>query len=1034
MSALAAAAAPAVVSQAPAPEFGAGVELVTVDAVVLDSAGRTVPGLTRDDFDVREEGQPQSIASFEAVRVLASPETPQTLVLEGVATNASSPVEPRRVFVVAFDDAHLSAVTAGAARRAVQQFLTDSARAGDLVWLTPISGGAGYQAVLPEGRAELLAALDKLQGRRMADSSTGRVSDYEAMRIVQRDEQVMAQVRKRLLDLETVNDPREQFSPSGRDEAAGDRRAALKAGSPELLTGRITAQAAQVYSEAVAQRSATFEGLAAALRALQAQRGRKAVLLLSEGFIDEPAADKRKELIDAARRANAAIYFVDARGLAGGAWTADADVRAASDVRDAGAVADDPRRGSAGADSLALDSGGFSLRNTNDLAGSLERVARESESYYLIGYQPKSDALDGKFRRIQVTVKREGLEVRARKGYFAPDPRTSAPAASERLRAAAESPLDAGGIPLRLSTYVTGAAPGGKSSVLLAAEADASGLGPALETLAVVTRAGAEPVRRERTFKVQPDRADPFGAPTTALPCSFELAPGSYDARLVVRDAASGRLGSVRQRFDVPEPNTLHVSTPILTDTLEEGLGGQSPVVLARRHFAPGARMFGLFEVLGATQAAGGPRVAVGYGVRAADGHMLGNRPLTPLPAGPAGDLTQTLVVPLDKLQTGRYELVLQVRDDLSGQTLERSVPFIVGDPGAAGAAAAAMRAAAAASAAGRDAAGYLALVERYRGGAPGAPEALAAWSPREMKPGVEQAKSGKDCDDACRRGAALLHLEAAVDADLRGQAQSAAAHVAAGRELLDKARGDEGFRAQWLLAVGYHLLGLARFAEAEPILEEAAKTGSAEALVGLGAIWDLRAAIETLAPGAAREAAPIGSQALTQFQIVAQRERSVRKAEDEYRRALKLRPDLAEAHLRLGRVLSRRDKPDEARAELEAAAAGGDSPVKLLAHLFLGDLDEGQARYADAVAHYRAALAAEPSSQAARLALSYALLRAGDRRAAAQSVREVAGAGGGSGPPDTQAGPGDGWLAYRLGPSRHLDEVTRALRAKVRS
>jgi tetratricopeptide (TPR) repeat protein len=415
----------------------------------------------------------------------------------------------------------------------------------------------------------------------------------------------------------------------------------------------------------------------------------------------------------------------------------------------------------------------------------------------------------------------------------------------------------------------------------------------------------------------------------------------------------------------------------------------------------------------------------VGYGVRAVDGRALGSRPLTPLPPGPAGDLTQTLVVPLEKVPPGRYELVVQVRDDVSGQSLERREPFIVGDPTVVVAAAAAM---AAAGMAGRDAAGYLALVARYRGGAPGVPEALAAWSPAELKPGVEQAKGDKACDDTCRRGAALLHLEAAIEADLRGQGPTAAAHVAAGRELLEKARGGDDFRAQWLLAVGYHLLRMARFAEAEPILDQAAKNGSAEALVGLGAIWDFRSTLETLAPGAAREAAPIGSQSLPQFQALAQRERAVRKAEEEYRRALELRPDLVEAHLRLGSLLARRDKPDQARAELELAAAGGDAAVKLLSHLFLGQLDEGKERYADAVAHYRAALAADPTSQAARLALSYALLRSGDRRAAAQAVREVAAAGAAS------RDAADAWVDYHLGPSRHLGDVTRALRAKVRS
>ena len=70
---------------------------------------------------------------------------------------------------------------------------------------------------------------------------------------------------------------------------------------------------------------------------------------------------------------------------------------------------------------MASDSGGFSVRNTNDLGAGIKRIADENRTYYLVGYNPTNTARDGKFRKISVKVPgRKGIEVRARKGYYAP--------------------------------------------------------------------------------------------------------------------------------------------------------------------------------------------------------------------------------------------------------------------------------------------------------------------------------------------------------------------------------------------------------------------------------------------------------------------------------------------------------------------------------------------------------------------------------------------------------------------------------------
>ncbi len=1015
----------ALAQQPATPEFRASSELVLVDVVVIDKEGRPVGGLTKDDFVVSDEGKPQSLASFQAVALAGTTAPALPAPIEGVATNASAGRDEGRVFLLAFDDNHLSAVTASAVRKGVAQFL-DRLRAGDHVWLVPTSGGSGYQATLPQGKAGLLATLETLQGKRPNVVSASHISDWEAMRAMRRDEAVIAQLRKRLLDFETQTDVRERMSPSGASETDQATKDALMSDSPALLTGRITAEATSIYNAALNRRTATFQALAQDLDRLSSFPGRKSLLLLSEGFIDEPDGARRKELVDASQRTNVALYFIDARGLAGGAWTAQADLNRAVDERDVGSVAEDFNRIAAGADSVALDTGGFTLRNTNDIAGGLDRIARESESYYLLGYEPPAGAREGTFRKISVSVKREGLELRARKGYYARAAQTAAVASSARLRAAADAPFDAGAVPLRLASYVQGPAPSaaGRTSVLLEAELDPAGLGSTVETLAVVVPETGEPVRKERTLPVKATRTDPQGSPWAGLEQEFALAPGSYEARFVVRDPQSGRVGSVRQRLVVPDVESLRTSTPVLTDLLEEVQGGQLPVMLARRHFAPGTKLFGMFEVFGAASSPQGPKVTVGYALRGTDGKAVATKPPSPLPPGPEGDLTQTLVVPLEKIPQGRYELVLQIRDEVAGKTLERTESFVVGDP----AAVAKMVVAAAATPGGvRNAAGYLGLVAAYRKGDLASAAALSAWTLAELKPALDAARGGQGCDDTCRRAAALLHLEAGLAAEDRGDATLASAHMVAGRQLLEKTK-DEAFRAQWMLAVGYELLGAARLREAEAALDESVKAGNPEALLALGAIWDFRSTLDSIPPGTSFQATASGSQALPQFQLKAFREQSLGKAEDLYRRALKARPELTEARLRLGRILLRRDKPELAEPELTAAAASADPMVKVLALLFLGEASETRGRLPDAIASYKAALTANPRSQAARMALSYALARAGDRGAAAALVRDATTA-----TPVTDE-PMDGWLAYHLGPSRHLDDVVKAMREGVRS
>ena len=77
------------------------------------------------------------------------------------------------------------------------------------------------------------------------------------------------------------------------------------------------------------------------------------------------------------------------------------------------------RRRVEGLRTLAVDTDGIAVIDTNDIDTGLKRIVADMSSYYLVGYYTKNAKLDGRFRKITVRVKRPGVNVRARRGYKA---------------------------------------------------------------------------------------------------------------------------------------------------------------------------------------------------------------------------------------------------------------------------------------------------------------------------------------------------------------------------------------------------------------------------------------------------------------------------------------------------------------------------------------------------------------------------------------------------------------------------------------
>jgi VWFA-related protein len=723
------------------PTFPSRTELVTVDAVVLDSAGRPVRGLTAQDFSLSEDGKPQAIVSFEAFDLGAGAEpVPASAPPGPVATNLRPTRATASTFVLLVDDMSLAPSRQETVRTALTQFLADGVRDGDELIYATTSGDAWWTARMPEGREDVLALAARVRGRSLADTGKDAVSEWEAFRISHWEGRGEGGDAGSAAG--ATGPPSGSLAPQpGRPTAtvAGtsttqrvvDRYYQNRVCIPELpaatplavCRGMVFARAQQVDAR---RRNRTRDTLAAIDRAvftLTGVRGRKALLLLTEGFLNDPDLDLAQEVAGRCREANIAVYALDVRGLMTG--LASADAAGTPNTAELGAMQmEQIEAQAAGSDGLAEDTGGFAVRDTNDLGGGATRVAEESRVYYLLGYAPPEGKGPRDWRKLKVGVGRPGLRVRARKGYTLRTAAEIASAAEARLaaqsrpagpktsagREAAPAPLlpadvaralasvrETDAIPLRAMAYALEGRPKGAVRTLIAVEADMRSLANlggedhprAVLTLSIAAahRDSGQTQRINQRVEVEagPARA---GATKTAaawddgwlaLSRELDLLPGVTQARIVMRDEFQGRLGALTLRFVVPPAAGLRLSTPVITNRISSAREGlpSGPILVAHREFPSGDRLYCWFEVFGAAPRTGtGPRVEASYELRRRDGEVMRRGEPSLVSPSADGRLLRLLALPLDGIVQGDYELVLRVEDKATGQTRERIEPL----------------------------------------------------------------------------------------------------------------------------------------------------------------------------------------------------------------------------------------------------------------------------------------------------------------------------------------------------------------------
>jgi VWFA-related protein len=553
----AAAARPGAPHQAPSSErptpppvsFGVEVGYVEVDALVTDKDRQVVRGLTREDFEILEEGKAQSVELAALVDLELPPlGARQARPVEPDVRTNSKPFEGR-LYVVVLDDLHTAALrTQGvraAARRFIEQYFGDE----DLAAVVHTSGRADASQDLTGSRRLLLEAVDKFMGRRLRSATLNTIDVYYELTPMERDEK------------ERLRDPA-QF------ERGHNARAALS----------------------------TLRNVAEWLGHIRGRR--KAVLYLSEGIdydihdtINNPDAGTIRagvrELVQTATRGNVSLYTLDPRGL----HTMSDELMEMAPVQDTSLRLDE--RGLQAELRLAQDSLrvlaeetlGRAAVATNDFAGAFESLVRDNSSYYVLGYRPANERPDGRFRKIQVRVKRPGLSVRARGGYVLQRmPRSEPPSLpgarlSAELRGLLERPLQQAGLPLTVHAAPFQAAAGAaKASVMVTVHvgsgafrfAERDGVAKDVLEVGVIAMDAAGKMHgkdHQVNLAVKPHTRRTIEEGGFRVVSEIELSPGRHQLRVLARTQNTAQMGSVFYDLEVPdfEKADLAVSTLVLS-------------------------------------------------------------------------------------------------------------------------------------------------------------------------------------------------------------------------------------------------------------------------------------------------------------------------------------------------------------------------------------------------------------------------------------------------------------------------------------
>jgi VWFA-related protein len=539
-------------------------ELVLTNVVARDAkTGELVLGLKQSDFTILENGKSQRIDTFDFESVdKATPLNEATV--SGLAAGATGPgskavvvakpedLRNHRLIVMFFDLTSMQPEDLDRSVLAAQAFLKEKMQAADLVALVSLGDAlkvdqdftADKQALINE-----VAVYNGTEGQGFAQGATANSNQVEDTTGYTPDES----------EYNDLNTDRELF--------------ALRAVSKSL----------EKISE-------------------------KKSLLYFSGGISRDGIENQASLraaINAAVRANLAIYSVDTRGLQAisplGGDASTGSLRG-SGARNGGALMNSMNANFASQEvmgTLSNDTGGKAFFDSNDFAPAFAQVERDTSAYYAIGFRSTNPARDGKYRKLTIKVNRPGVKLEYRPGYYAPaDFKHSGKEDREQEleeQLASDLPatdmavyLDAMYFRLDENRYfvpVSLIVPGSQIPFVKGGDKDKA----TLDIIGTVIDEVKRPIGRAReTVKLNLDESVQARQKNIQYTTSFNLPPGTYQMKFVVRENQTGRMGSFEAKITLPElkKQGLKMSS-ILLASMKQPSKKTTPLVRGGQEYVP---------------------------------------------------------------------------------------------------------------------------------------------------------------------------------------------------------------------------------------------------------------------------------------------------------------------------------------------------------------------------------------------------------------------------------------------------------------
>jgi VWFA-related protein len=387
------------------PTFSVQVNAVTMDVLAQDDQGRFVPDLTKDEFEIYEDGVKQTLASLTVshggrvtnVLTAAPPAAPEGLVLPTPA-RPTADGSSGRVFLFFVDDLHLQVEETSRVRALVRQMGAELLHDGDLFGILS-SGSSAIQVDMTYDHARLDEAVSKIVGHGLPPNDI--IQNGQGMwgvRELRAQVQVaFSTIHDAVLDLAKMHDRRKLivWITDGFDFTPF-QESRLGQGNPNnfFLQNFQNFQRSNRVNE-----DGSHQQVIDPLVEAQKQ---------NETFSDADLAAALRQLTDEANRANATIYTIDPRGLVAGQQI-DQQVNP-TEWHDYVVKEQDSMR------DLAARTGGLAVVDDNDFTGALKRIDAEASDYYILGYYSNSPNSNAR-HKIEVKVTRPGVHAQSRSEY-----------------------------------------------------------------------------------------------------------------------------------------------------------------------------------------------------------------------------------------------------------------------------------------------------------------------------------------------------------------------------------------------------------------------------------------------------------------------------------------------------------------------------------------------------------------------------------------------------------------------------------------